>query len=103
MSAEIEIPDRPPWPAALAGGADAAGRAQSGAVVLAIEHRALVADVHAWFLVHGLAASDPTQPAGPPPRSWPVVLPPDRAQRLGCEPDPGQLLGALQRAGTEWS
>jgi hypothetical protein len=66
MRAEIELPDGPPWPAALAGGAGAAGRAQSGAVVLAIEHGALVADVHAWFLVHGLAASDPTQPAARP-------------------------------------
>ena len=32
MSAEIEIPDGPPWPAALAGGAGTAGRAQSGGV-----------------------------------------------------------------------
>ena len=57
MSAEIEIPDRPPWPAALAGGAE----------VLAEDHRALVADVRARFLGHGLPAGDPT-PAGRPPR-----------------------------------
>jgi hypothetical protein len=34
---------------------------------LATEHRALVADVHARFLGHGLAAGDPTQPAARPP------------------------------------
>ena len=32
--------------------------------------------------------------ARPPARSWPVVLRPDRAQRLRCQPDPGQLLGS---------
>jgi hypothetical protein len=34
--------------------------------VLAEDHRALVADVHARFLGHGLAAGDPTQPAARP-------------------------------------
>jgi hypothetical protein len=33
---------------------------------LAENRRALVADVHAWFLGHGLAAGDPTQPAARP-------------------------------------
>jgi hypothetical protein len=33
---------------------------------LAEDHRALVADVHARFLGHGLAAGDPTQPAAHP-------------------------------------
>jgi hypothetical protein len=66
MSAEIEIPDGPPWPAAQAGGAGTAGRAQSVLWVLAEDHRALVADVHARFLGHGLAAGDPTQPAARP-------------------------------------
>jgi hypothetical protein len=34
---------------------------------LAEDHRALVADVHARFLGHDLAAGDPTQPAARPP------------------------------------
>ena len=34
---------------------------------LAAAHRALVADVHARFLGHGLAAGDPTQPAARAP------------------------------------
>jgi hypothetical protein len=33
---------------------------------LAEDHQALVADVHARFLGHGLAAGDPTQPAARP-------------------------------------
>jgi lysophospholipase L1-like esterase len=52
----------PPWPEALAllAGLNRVVRA------LAAEHQALVADVHARFLGHGLAAGDPTQPAARP-------------------------------------
>ena len=67
MSAEIEIPDRPPWPAALAGGAEVLAELNRVLWVLAEDHRALVADVRARFLGHGLPAGDPT-PAGRPPR-----------------------------------
>jgi lysophospholipase L1-like esterase len=52
----------PPWPQALellAGLNRALG-------MLAEDHQALVADVHARFLGHGLAAGDPTQPAADP-------------------------------------
>jgi lysophospholipase L1-like esterase len=35
--------------------------------LLGADHRALVADVHARFLGHGLAAGDPTLPAARPP------------------------------------
>jgi hypothetical protein len=66
MSAQIEIPDGPPWPAALAGCAGAAAELNRALRALAEEHRALVADVHARFLGHGLAAGDPTQPAARP-------------------------------------
>jgi hypothetical protein len=103
MSAEIEIRDGPPWPAAQAGGAGTAGRAQSVLWVLAEDHRALVADVHARFLGHGLAAGDPTQPAARPrgrglwycrliePNAW------------GASQIRASFWEALQRAGTEWS
>jgi hypothetical protein len=99
MSAEIEIPDGPPWPAALAGGAGGAGRAQSVLWVLAEDHRALVADVHARFLGHGLAAGDPTQPAARPRDRglWYCRLIEPNA--LGCQPDPGQLLGSPAESG----
>jgi hypothetical protein len=101
MSAEIEIRDGPPWPAAQAGGAGTAGRAQSVLWVLAEDHRALVADVHARFLGHGLAAGDPTQPAARPrdrglwycrliePNAW------------GASQIRASFWEALQRAGTE--
>jgi hypothetical protein len=71
--------------------------------VLAEDHRALVADVHAWFLGHGLAAGDPTPAGRSPPQSWPVVLPPDRAQCLGASEIRASFWEAPQRAGTEWS
>ncbi len=53
----------PPWPEALEllAGLNRALRA------LAEDHRALVADVHARFLGHGLAAGDPSQPMARPP------------------------------------
>jgi len=53
----------PPWPEALALLAELNRVLRT----LATEHRALVADVHARFLGHGLAAGDPTQPAARPP------------------------------------
>jgi lysophospholipase L1-like esterase len=53
----------PPWPEALA----LLAELNRALWALAEEHRALVADVHARFLGHGLAAGDPTQPAARPP------------------------------------
>jgi lysophospholipase L1-like esterase len=52
----------PPWPEAveLLAGLNRALRA------VAVDHHALVADVHARFLGHGLAAGDPAQPAARP-------------------------------------
>jgi lysophospholipase L1-like esterase len=52
----------PPWPEALA----LLAELNRVLWVLAEDHRALVADVHARFLGHGLAAGDPTQPAARP-------------------------------------
>ena len=53
----------PPWPEAL----ELLAELNRALRALADEHRALVADVHARFLGHGLAAGDPTQPAAHPP------------------------------------
>jgi lysophospholipase L1-like esterase len=53
----------PPWPQAL----DRLAELNQALRALAAAHRALVADVHARFLGHGLAAGDPTQPAAHPP------------------------------------
>jgi hypothetical protein len=100
MNAEIEIPDGPPWPAALAGGAGGAGRAQSVLRVLAEDHRALVADVHARFLSHGLAAGDPPQPAARPRDrglwSCPLIEP----NAWGAGQIQASFREALRRAGT---
>jgi len=52
----------PPWPEALA----LLAELNRVLGMLAEDHRALVADVHARFLGHGLAAGDPTQPAARP-------------------------------------
>ena len=52
----------PPWPEALA----LLAELNRALRALAEDHRALVADVHARFLGHGLAAGDPTQPAARP-------------------------------------
>jgi lysophospholipase L1-like esterase len=52
----------PPWPEALA----LLAELNRGLRTLAEEYRALVADVHARFLGHGLAAGDPAQPAARP-------------------------------------
>jgi lysophospholipase L1-like esterase len=52
----------PPWPAALA----LLAKLNLALRALAQEHQALVADVHARFLGHGLAAGDPTQPTARP-------------------------------------
>ena len=86
----------PPWPEAL----ELLAELNRVLRALAEEHQALVADVHARFLGHGLAAGDPTQPAARPPdrRLW--VLRPDRAQRLACQRDPASFWDALWGAGT---
>jgi lysophospholipase L1-like esterase len=53
----------PPWPEALT----LVAELNRALRMLAEDHQALVADVHACFLGHGLAAGDPTQPAARPP------------------------------------
>jgi lysophospholipase L1-like esterase len=53
----------PPWPEAL----ELLTELNRALRTLAEDHRALVADVHAHFLGHGLAAGDPAQPAARPP------------------------------------
>jgi lysophospholipase L1-like esterase len=53
----------PPWPEAL----DLLATLNRALRALAEDHRAVVADVHARFLGHGLAAGDPAQPAARPP------------------------------------
>ena len=53
----------PPWPEALA----LLAELNRALRALAEHHQALVADVHARFLGHGLAAGDSTQPAAHPP------------------------------------
>jgi lysophospholipase L1-like esterase len=52
----------PPWPEAL----ELLAELNRALRALAEEYQALVADVHARFLGHGLAAGDPTQPAAHP-------------------------------------
>ena len=100
MSAEIEIPDGPPWPAALAGGAEVLAELNRVLWVLAEDHRALVADVRARFLGHGLPAGDPT-PAGRPPRDrglWYCGLIEPNA--WGASQIRASFWEALQRAGS---
>jgi lysophospholipase L1-like esterase len=53
----------PPWPEALV----LLAELNQALRALAEEYQALVAEVHAHFLGHGLAAGDPTQPAARPP------------------------------------
>ena len=53
----------PPWPDAL----DRLTELNQALRALAAAHGALVADVHARFLGHGLATGDPSQPAARPP------------------------------------
>jgi lysophospholipase L1-like esterase len=53
----------PPWPEAL----ELLTELNRALRALAEHHQALVAEVHARFLGHGLAAGDPTQPAARPP------------------------------------
>jgi lysophospholipase L1-like esterase len=53
----------PPWPEALA----LLAELNRALVALAEDHQALVADVHARFLGHGLATGNPAQPAARPP------------------------------------
>ena len=52
----------PPWPEAL----ELLAALNRALRALAEDHHALVADVHARFLGHGLAAGDPDQPAARP-------------------------------------
>ena len=68
---------------------------------LAEDHRALVADVHARFLSHGLATGDPT-PAGRPPRDrglWycPLIEP----NAWGASEIRAAFWQALERADSE--
>ena len=53
----------PPWPEVL----ELLAELNRVLRALAQDHQALVADVHARFLGHGLAAGNPTQPAARPP------------------------------------
>jgi lysophospholipase L1-like esterase len=53
----------PPWPEAL----ELLTELNRALRTLAEHHQALVADVHARFLGHGLAAGNPAQPAARPP------------------------------------
>jgi lysophospholipase L1-like esterase len=53
----------PPWPEAL----QLLAELNLALRTLALDHGALVADVHARFLGHGLAVGDPTQPNARPP------------------------------------
>jgi len=62
----------PPWPAAL----ELLVELNRALRTLGEDYRALVADVHARFLGHGLATGNPGQAAA---RPGPVVLPADRA------------------------
>ena len=52
----------PPWPQVL----ELLAELNRALVAVAVAHGALVADVHARFLGHGLAVGDPTQPAARP-------------------------------------
>ncbi len=54
--------DLPPWPA----GSELVRRLNTGLSALAGRHAALVADAHAHFHGHGVAAGDPSQPASHP-------------------------------------
>jgi hypothetical protein len=53
----------PPWPEVVG----LLAELNRALRVLAEDYQALVADVHARFLGHGLAAGNPTQPAAHPP------------------------------------
>jgi hypothetical protein len=86
----------PPWPEALELLADL----NRALWALATAHGALVADVHARFLGHGLAAGDPAPPA---------VRPPDRdlwycgliePNAWGASEIRASFWGTLRRAGT---
>ena len=57
-SGDAARPGLPPWPQAL----DLLAELNQALWALAEDHHALVADVHAGFLGHCLAAGDPTQP-----------------------------------------
>jgi len=88
----------PPWPEALEllAGLNRALR------TLAEDHRALVADVHARFLGHGLAAGDPTQLAARPPDRglWYCGLIEPNA--WGASEIRAAFWETLGRADTEW-
>jgi lysophospholipase L1-like esterase len=87
----------PPWPEALA----LLAELNRALRTLATDHQALVAEVHARFLGHGLAAGDPTQPAARPPDRglWYCRLIEPNA--WGASEIRAAFWEALQRAGTK--
>ena len=87
----------PPWPEVL----ELLAELNRVLRALATEHRALVADVHARFLGHGLAAGDPTQPAARPPDRglWYCGLIEPNA--WGASEIRATFWEALRKAGTE--
>ena len=89
----------PPWPEAL----ELLAALNRALGMLAEDHQALVADVHARFLGHGLAAGNPAQPAARPPNRglWYCGLIEPNA--WGASQIRASFWEALQRAGTEWS
>jgi lysophospholipase L1-like esterase len=89
----------PPWPEALA----LLTELNRVLRTLAGEHQALVADVHARFLGHGLAAGDPTQSAARPPDRglWYCDLIEPNA--WGAGEIRAAFWDTLRKAGTGWS
>jgi hypothetical protein len=88
----------PPWPEAL----EVLAELNRVLQVLAEEYQALVADVHARFLGHGLAAGDPTQPAARPPDRglWYCGLIEPNA--WGASQIRASFWDTLGKAGTQW-
>jgi hypothetical protein len=88
-----------PWPEAL----ELLAELNRVLRAVAEDHRALVADVHARFLGHGLAAGDPSQPAARPPARglWYCRLIEPNA--WGASEIRAAFWDTLRKAGIEWS